>query len=309
MAGFLQGACSVNERPGAFAEFLVVPWDLVWKIPNVMSVEEAAGVSLVALTAAQAIWFRLGLLAPFAYDGGAAEHAPVEWARTPENGAEELNFFIYGASTSVGLYAAQMVRLSAQTSGKRISLYGAASKARWPMLRSEPYGYDHLVDYRDADWPEQIKKLSGGAGMQYIYDCVSEGRSVEQAYSILADGGKCAIVRSREGGAWTAKELPVEPVYGAVWEGLGEEVEYQGFTIERSPAARQFAVEFYRWLGEAVGEVLRLVPYRLMPGCLERVVEDGFRLLGSGGMEKREVRREEEFMRPVSAEKIVYRIQ
>lgn len=29
VAGFLQGACSVNERPGAFAEQLVVPWDIV----------------------------------------------------------------------------------------------------------------------------------------------------------------------------------------------------------------------------------------------------------------------------------------
>lgn len=121
-------------------------------------------------------------------------------------------------------------------------------------------------------------------------------------------GVKCAIVRSREGGAWTAKELPVEPINGAVWEGLGEEVQYQVFTVERSLVARQFAVEFYRWLGEAVGGVLWPVPIRLVPGGLERVVEDGFRLLGSGSMDERDVRREEEFMRPVSAEKIVYKI-
>src|SRR4051794_22147243 len=31
VAGFLQGASSVNDRPGAFAEYLVSPWDLVWK--------------------------------------------------------------------------------------------------------------------------------------------------------------------------------------------------------------------------------------------------------------------------------------
>lgn len=30
VAGFLQGACSVNERPGAFANCVVCPWDLVW---------------------------------------------------------------------------------------------------------------------------------------------------------------------------------------------------------------------------------------------------------------------------------------
>lgn len=190
VAGFLQSACSVNDRPGAFAGFLDVPWDLVWAIPGAVGVEEAAGVSLIALTATQAIWYRLGLPAPFAYDGGGAEHARVECARTTsKSGLEPVNFFIYGALTSVGPYAAQMVRLSGQASGRRVRLYGAASPARWSMLRSEPYGYDHLVDYRAADWPEQIRTLSGGAGMQYVYDCISEARSVEQACAILAEGG------------------------------------------------------------------------------------------------------------------------
>ncbi|USP74858.1 hypothetical protein yc1106_02132 [Curvularia clavata] len=43
VAGFLQGACSVNVRPGAFAKYLVVPWDLVWKIPKGYPIEKAAG--------------------------------------------------------------------------------------------------------------------------------------------------------------------------------------------------------------------------------------------------------------------------
>ena len=34
VSGFLQGACSVNDRPGAFAEYLTVPWDLVWRVPD-----------------------------------------------------------------------------------------------------------------------------------------------------------------------------------------------------------------------------------------------------------------------------------
>jgi NADPH:quinone reductase-like Zn-dependent oxidoreductase len=69
VAGFLQGACSVNDRPGAFAEYLTVEWDLVWKVPNEVRIEEAAGVSLVALTAAQGLWYRLGLRTPFVYGG------------------------------------------------------------------------------------------------------------------------------------------------------------------------------------------------------------------------------------------------
>ncbi|KAF2187125.1 GroES-like protein [Zopfia rhizophila CBS 207.26] len=310
VSGFLQGACSVNVRPGAFAEFLVVDWDLVWKVPEGVTLEDAAGVSLVALTAAQGMWYRLGLEAPFEYDKEKALEEHPEWVWNKpgqQNEHEALNFFIYGASTSVGLYAAQMVRLSAKKTGRTIKLIGAASKVRWDLLKSEPYGYDHLVDYRDQDWPERVRKLSDG-GVQYAYDCISEGDSVVRVSSTLDRNGKSAIVRSRAGGAWKGESLLFEPIYGAVWEGLGAEIQYQGFTVKKSPAARAFAVKFYKWLSKEMGSQIKPNPIRLMPGGLEKVVEDGFKLLGTGSMDKRQMKRTEEWMKPVSAEKLVYKV-
>jgi NADPH:quinone reductase-like Zn-dependent oxidoreductase len=311
VAGFLQGACSVNERPGAFAEYVTVPWDLVWRIPKSVSADDAAGVSLVALTAAQGIWYRMGLTAPFPYDREAALRENPDWSQRNTNKDHEpetINVLIYSASTSVGLYAAQMARLSAKASGKKIKLFGTASKARFEFLKAEPYLYDHLVDYKDESWPQQIKGMSGEVGMHYAYDGLSEGDSVARVASTLTSGGKLAIVRSREGGAWKAEDLPIEPIYGAVWEGLGEEVQYQGLTVSKSPAARSFAVAFYQWLSEALGAELKPVPVRLMPGGLEKVVADGFALLGAGGMEDRKAERKEDWMKPVSAEKLVYKI-
>lgn len=310
VAGFLQGACSVNERPGAFAEMLTIPWDLVWRIPASVSTEDAAGVSLVGLTSAQAIWYRFGMQAPFDYnrEDVLAEHP--EWRQETsktDQGAVVKNVFIYGASTSVGLYAAQMVRLSAKASGQAIRLFGAASKARWGMLKAAPYNYDHLVDYHDKDWPEQIRAFTGGVGVDFAYDGVSEDDTVQRVTSTTIKNGRVAIVRSRQGGAWKAEDLPVEPIYGAVWEGLGEAIQYQGFTVKRSPAARNFAVAFYRWLSTALGSELVPNPIRLMPGGLASVVEDGFQLLGS--MNERQVGRTEEWMKPVSAEKLVYKLE
>ncbi|KAK5170556.1 uncharacterized protein LTR77_005144 [Saxophila tyrrhenica] len=314
VAGFLQGACSVNERPGAFAEYLVIDWDLVFKIPDSVSTEEASGVSLVALTAAQGLYYRLGLEAPFAWDkkNMLAEHPELEPHHTEyADKSKPINVFIYSASTAVGLYGAQLARLSAKASGWTIKLFGAASKARWDMLKAEPYSYDQLVDYRDSDWSEQIINLSKGARMDYVYDCISEDSTVEQAASTLASNGKMAIVRSRDAGAWTSGPLPVEPMYGAVWEGLGADVHYglgsNRAPVLRSPAARAFAVEFYKWVSQALGSKLRHVPIRVMPGGLERVTADGLVLLGAGTMEDREHKRTEEYMKPVSAEKLVYR--
>jgi hypothetical protein len=46
-----------------------------------------------------------------------------------------------------------------------------------------------------------------------------------------------------------------------------------------------------------------------MPGGLEKIVPDGFELLGSGLVSQRSnASRAEEYMRPISGEKMVYKV-
>ncbi len=314
VAGFLQGACSANDRPGAFAEYLICPWDLVWRVGEEMRLQEAAAVSLCGLTAAQALFYRMGLEAPFPWP---LEEPATTAAAGPEENkymqkpprTSAVSFFIYGASTSVGLYAAQLVRRSAGSTGRSINLFGAASQKHFQMLQAEPYGYDGLVDYHDADWPTKVRGLThAGTGIDYAYDCVSEGWTVSQTASTLAPSGKMAIVRSREGGAWIEDEnLAIDPSYGAVWEGLGEVVQYQGMDLPASPRARSFAVAFYKWLSSEEGG-LEPNPLREMPGGMESIAVDGFGLLGSGTMGDRGSSSEKGWMKPLSAEKMVYTV-
>jgi len=299
VAGFVQGACSVNDRPGAFAEFVVSPWDLVWQVPETTSFEEAATINLCGLTAAQSVYYRLGLPAPWSPETSSCFSSQAH--------GDEINVFIYSASTSVAMYAAQLVRHSMGSSGAYIKLFGTASSNRFGMLQSEPYCYDHLVDYHDSNWPEQVKQLAGERGIHYALDCISEGSSVRIVSHLLRKDGRMAIVRSREAGAWDHNGLAtsIVPIYGAVWEGLGAEVQYSGFTVKKSPEARAFAVQFYKWLSQ--GGKLFSNPVRSMPGGLKRIVEDGFTLLGSGRMEDRNHERTEAWMTPVGAEKITYK--
>ena len=304
VAGFLQGACSINERPGAFSDYLVCPWDLVWKVGGGMRLQKAAAISLCGLTAAQALFFRLGLEAPFPW------FKTLAMTAGPENHGQEppstLSLFIYGASTSVGMYAAQLIRRSTESSRRTIKLFGTASQKHFNMLKNEPYCYTDVVDYRDDDWPEKVLSLTNGTGLDYAYDCISEGSTVSNTRKTLAPSGKMAVVRSREGGAWTAEDLAVEPSYGAVWEGLGEDVQYQGMILPASTQARSFAVAFYKWLSE--GGRLEPNPLREMPGGLQSIVDDGLTLLGSGTMRDRDTKSEKDWMRPLSAEKMVYKI-
>jgi NADPH:quinone reductase-like Zn-dependent oxidoreductase len=275
-----------------------------------MSLNEAATISLCGLTAAQTLYSRLGLKPPFPVNGR-EKLAKIEDKKVQAGGVAEkqpLEIFIYGASTSVGLYTAQLVHLSSKVSGIPISLYGTASSRHHYMLKKAPYSHDRLADYKEDDWPAQIGKLSDGKGIDLAFDCISEGNSVSLVASTLSAKGKIAVVRSREGGAWIEDERTrdSDPLYGAVWAGLGERVEYQGMTVPASPEGRTFAVEFYKYLSDSP---LLPNPVRLMPGGLKRIVEDGFELLGTGTMGQRAVNREEEWMKPVSGEKLVYEVK
>ncbi|KAB8532575.1 hypothetical protein FH972_025520 [Carpinus fangiana] len=296
VAGFVQGACSINERPGAAADYVVCPWDLVWRIGSGRRLQEAAAVSLCALSAAQALFFRMGLPSPFPWSESAGEEAS----------SSQLSVFIYGATTSVALYAAQLARKSAECSGRQLKLLGTASQKHFGMLKANPYSYDEIIDYRGQKWPEEILKLTDGKGVDYAYDCISEGSTVSNTARTLSSNGSMAIVRSREGGAWTASDLAFEPSHGAVWEGLGENVEYQGMTLPASQDARDFTVAFYKWL--SMGNQLETSPVREMPGGLESMNDDGLTLLGSGAMTERNVKSEKTWMKPLSAQKMVYAI-
>lgn len=86
----------------------------------------------------------------------------------------------------------------------------------------------------------------------------------------------------------------------------------QAITIPANPEARVFATKFFNFLSTAAadGKVkLEPNPVRLMPGGLEKIVPDGFVLLGSGLVTQRpDTSRNEDYMRPVSGEKMVYKI-
>lgn len=86
----------------------------------------------------------------------------------------------------------------------------------------------------------------------------------------------------------------------------------QGSILPASQNAHTFAKDFYAFLSSPgpSGKVrLEPNPVRLMPGGLERVVPDGFALLGSGSVSQRtRLARAEDYMRPISGEKLVYKI-
>lgn len=214
----------MNDRPGAFAEYVAIDYDLVWAVPEQLSLEQAASISMCGLTAAQGIFGRFGMPCPFGISVGSGDAFK---SRNPTDGP--VNYLVYGSSTSLGLYMAQLIRLVEQTSGQRIRLIGAASSSKHDLLKQKPYSYDVLVDYRDEDWPEKVRAATDGRGVDFAMDCISEGSTVEKVDSTFGPAkGKFAVIRAPRGGKYDPSRMRVKPMYGAVWEGLGVEIGYNG---------------------------------------------------------------------------------
>lgn len=85
-------------------------------------------------------------------------------------------------------------------------------------------------------------------------------------------------------------------------------------TLPASSSWREFTVQFFKFLSgghpqDSTTFPIPANPIRQMPGGLERVTPDAFTLLGSGKVGDRASTYEsQEWMKPISAEKLVYRI-
>ncbi|KAI1758707.1 zinc-binding dehydrogenase [Hypoxylon sp. FL1150] len=158
VAGFVQGT-SANPDRGAFAEYAVVEESLVYAIPEQVSYQDAAVIPLAFATAVQALFDRLKLPEP---SKPAKSAFPV---------------LINGGASSVGLYAIQLAKLAG------LFVIATGSPKNHELLKS--LGADAVVDYKDLDWPEKVRKLSHD-GLEHAFDCISEHGTPEAVSKALS---------------------------------------------------------------------------------------------------------------------------
>ncbi|WP_085676406.1 MULTISPECIES: NADPH:quinone oxidoreductase family protein [unclassified Pseudomonas] len=146
---------------GAFAEQVAVPFYNVMPIPEHMDFATAAAFGMTYGTSMHALKQR-GQLQP----------------------GETL--LVLGASGGVGLAA---VEIGKAMGAKVIAAASSAEK----LAVAKAAGADELIDYSQASLKEEIKRLTGGQGVDVIYDPVG-GELFDQAVRGLAWQGRLLVV-------------------------------------------------------------------------------------------------------------------
>jgi NADPH2:quinone reductase len=143
VTGFKAGDRVMGSAPGGFAEYTVTDAGRLHRIPG------------NNMTYAQAACFPIALQ---------TLHNAVVTAGRLKRGETLL---IQGASSGVGLMGMQIGKLM----GASVVLGSSTNAHRRAQLKD--YGCDVPIDTSKPDWPEDVKKATGGNGVNLIVDMVS----------------------------------------------------------------------------------------------------------------------------------------
>jgi NADPH2:quinone reductase len=157
---------------GGFAEYAVVRGDMAMRIPGEMSACHAAALPVVYTTALVAT----------------TEATKITAGET---------VLILAAAGGVGLATVEVAK---QLGARVIAATGATEKC----ALARAHGADETVDYRDKEWTDRVKAMTGGRGVDVIVDPVG-GEVTKQALRLLDWGGRLLIV------GFSSGEIPQIP--------------------------------------------------------------------------------------------------
>jgi NADPH:quinone reductase-like Zn-dependent oxidoreductase len=142
---------------GGHADVVCVPAEQALPIPDAMSFEVAAALPVTYLTAYHLL-FRAAVVRP---------------------GERVL---VHMAAGGVGLAVLQLCRTVAN-----LEIFGTASAAKHDVLRAE--GCAHPIDYHATDYAAEIRRLTGGEGVDVVLDPLG-GPDWRKGLKLLRPGGR-----------------------------------------------------------------------------------------------------------------------
>ena len=198
---------------GGFAEEVAVPAYNVLPVPKSMDLTTAAAFGMTYGTSMHALKQRANL-------------QPGE------------TLLVLGASGGVGLAA---VEIGKAMGAKVIAAASTAEK----LEVARQAGADELINYSEQSLKDEVKKLTGGQGVDVIYDPVG-GALFEEAFRSIAWNGRFLVVGFAAGGG-----IPALPANLPLLKGCAIVGVYWGAWLQQEPeASRREMGELAGWLAD-----------------------------------------------------------
>jgi len=153
-----------GTRFGGQAELVTVRENMVYALPAQLSYQEGAAFPVNYATAQAGLVVMAGL-------------------------KEGERVLIHAAAGGVGISATQIAkRIGAE-------VFGTASASKHDAIRE--HGVDHPIDYRSEDFADEVRRITGGEGIDVAFDALGPS-SFRKDYRLLRQGGRLIMYGASE---------------------------------------------------------------------------------------------------------------
>jgi NADPH:quinone reductase-like Zn-dependent oxidoreductase len=138
----------------------------------------------------------------FSYEQGAA--FPVNYstsyvALVMMGGLREGDrVLIHAAAGGVGISATQIAR------SRGAEIFGTASASKHDAIREQ--GVQHAIDYRNQDFEREIRRITGGEGVDVVMDATGP-TNFRKDYRLLREGGRLIMYGLSEASSGTGRDM------------------------------------------------------------------------------------------------------
>ncbi|HSJ17646.1 MAG TPA: medium chain dehydrogenase/reductase family protein, partial [Solirubrobacterales bacterium] len=161
-------------RFGGHAELVTVPAAQAFPLPDELSFEQGAAFPVNYGTAYAALVIMGGL----------------------KQGERAL---VHTAGGGVGISATQIAK------SRGAEVFGTASASKHDAIRAQ--GVDHPIDYRRQDFADEVRRITGGEGVDVIIDALGP-ESFRKDYRLLRQGGRLIMYGLADVQTGSTRDIP-----------------------------------------------------------------------------------------------------
>jgi NADPH:quinone reductase-like Zn-dependent oxidoreductase len=213
------------HRNGGYAEYVPVPSQNLVRIPSHLNWEQASAIMVIF---------------PVAW------HLLIDRARL-QAGETVL---VMAAGGALGMAGLQIAKLA----GARVI---AAASAAWKLDRARELGADEVVNYRDARLGVEVRRLTGGRGVDVVFENIASEGLWPESIASMANRGRLVTCGAHGGGrvpldmndfyrrhlsiisAAAAPRQVIDTVYRLAGEGKLAPHIHRTFALDRARAAHE----------------------------------------------------------------------